>query len=63
MHRKRYDNATAIRSGTDWYNDKGTKYVKRSIVLSSIAAWCCLGLMAQGYAAPPAVTVAAGLAK
>ena len=27
--------------------------MKRSILLSSVAAWCCLGLVGPGFAAPP----------
>jgi sporulation protein YlmC with PRC-barrel domain len=33
--------------------------MKRSILLSSAAAWCCLGLVASGFAAPPPAAVAA----
>jgi hypothetical protein len=33
--------------------------MKRSILLSSVSAWCCLGLVAPGFAAPPPATVAA----
>jgi len=33
--------------------------MKRSILLSSVAAWCCLGLVGPGFAAPPPAAVAA----
>ena len=33
--------------------------MKRFILLSSVSAWCCLGLVAPGFAAPPPATVAA----
>jgi sporulation protein YlmC with PRC-barrel domain len=33
--------------------------MKRSFLLSSVAAWCCLGLVAPGFAAPPPAVVAA----
>ncbi len=33
--------------------------MKRCILLSSVAAWCCLGLVGRSFAAPPAAVVAA----
>jgi hypothetical protein len=31
--------------------------MKRSILLSSVAAWCCVGPLSQSFAAPPAADV------
>src|SRR5579863_4612659 len=56
MRHRRYEIATAIWSATERKDSKETKFMKRSILMSSVTAWRCLGLLAPSFAAPPPVT-------